>query len=162
MKTKHVRKISRRDTLKGMLGAAAQMFVPGRVLGAVAPSKRITLGFIGMGSQGTHNNLTNFLAQDDAQVLAVCDVFRSRSQAAQKMVHERCKNTDCKSYTDFRSIIDDKSIDAAVISTPDHWHVPMSLMALEAGKDVFCEKPTKTIAEGRALVDLAAKRKAVF
>jgi myo-inositol 2-dehydrogenase / D-chiro-inositol 1-dehydrogenase len=163
MTTRHVRKISRRDTLKRMLGAAAApMFVPGRLLGADAPSKRITLGFIGMGSQGTQNNLVNFLAQDDAQVLAVCDVFRSRSEAAQRMVHERYHNTDCKSYTDFRRIIEDKSIDAAVISTPDHWHVPMSLMALEAGKDVFCEKPTKTIAEGRALVDLAARRKAVF
>src|SRR4030042_5188793 len=132
-----------------MLGAAAApMFVPGRLLGAEAQSKKITLGFIGMGSQGTHNNLTNFLAQDDAQVLAVCDVFRSRSEAAQKMVHERYKNTDCKCYTDFRRIIDDRSIDAVVISTPDHWHVPMSLMALEAGKDVCCEKPTKTLAEG--------------
>ena len=163
MKKNHVRTISRRDTLKGMVSMGlAPMFVPARLLGADAPSKRITLGFIGMGSQGTQANLKNFLAQDDAKVLAVCDVFRSRSEAAQKLVHKRYGNNDCKSYSDFRSIIEDKSIDAVVISTPAHWHVPMSLMALEAGKDVFCEKPTKTIAEGRALVDLVAKRKAVF
>ena len=68
MKTNPVRTISRRDTLKGMLAAgAAPWFVPARVLGAEAPSKRITLGFIGMGSQGTQSNLRNFLAQDDAK-----------------------------------------------------------------------------------------------
>ncbi len=163
MRAKPLEKISRRKMVKGTLGTvAAPLVMPGRLFGAAAPSKRITLGFIGMGSQGTHNNLTNFLAQDDAQVLAVCDVFHSRSDAAKRIVDERYNNKDCKSYTDFRHIIDDKSIDAVVISTPDHWHIPMSLMALEAGKDVFCEKPTKTIAEGRALVDMVNRRKAVF
>lgn len=156
-------RISRRTALQAMLAsAAAPMIVPSRVLGAEAPSNRITLGCIGMGSQGVRANLNGFLNQSDAQVLAVCDVFRSRSQSAQQRVHNRYKNKDCRSYTDFRRIIADKSIDAVVISTPDHWHVPMSILALRAGKDVFCEKPTKAIAEGRRLQDEVRKHNAVF
>ncbi len=155
--------VGRRDLLKALLAAGvAPVFAGARVLGADAPSKRITLGFIGMGSHGCGVNLNNFLGLDDAQVLAVCDVFRSRAEAAQKTVHTRTGSTDCKAHTDFRRVIEDPAIDAVVISTPDHWHVPMSLMALEAGKDVFCEKPTKVIAEGRTLIETVAKRKAVF
>jgi len=155
--------VDRRTVLKAGVGSAAvPMFVPGRVLGADAPSKRITLGFAGMGAQGVGNNLRSFLGQPDAQVVAVCDVFRSKTESAQKLVNTSYKSNDCKAYTDFREIVGDKSIDAMVISTPDHWHVPMSLSALEAGKDVFCEKPTKTIAEGRTLIEEVKKRNAVF
>jgi myo-inositol 2-dehydrogenase / D-chiro-inositol 1-dehydrogenase len=154
---------TRRSTLKAMLAiGAAPLLVPARILGADAPSKKITLGFIGMGSQGVAANLTNFLALDDARAVAVCDVFRHKADAARKRVNQRYGSTDCKAYTDFRHIMDDRSIDAVVISTPDHWHVPMSLMALDAGKDVFCEKPTKHIAEGRALLDKVTQKKAVF
>ncbi len=156
-------KLHRRDMLKVMLAAgAAPMFVPSHVLGENAPSKRITLGFIGMGSQGVGVNLNNFLNLEDAQVVAVCDVFENRRKSAQQSVNARYENNDCKAYTDFRKIIDDKSIDAVVISTPDHWHVPISLMALEAGKDVFSEKPTKAILEGRELMNAVEKHKAVF
>jgi predicted dehydrogenase len=138
------------------------MLLPARVWGDNAPSKRITLGFIGLGSQGCSANLTNFLGCEDAHVVAVCDVVHSRAKNAKTMVDSRYQNTDCKIHTDFRKILEDLAIDAVVISTPDHWHVPMSLMALEAGKDVFCEKPTKAISEGRLLIEAVAKRKAVF
>lgn len=154
--------LTRRNTLKAMLAAgAAPLFVPSRLLGKDAPSKKITLGFIGVGSQGGAN-LTNFLAQDDARAVTVCDVFRQRAEAARKNVNQRYGNSDCKACTDFREILDDKDIDAVVISTPDHWHVPQSLLALDAGKDVFCEKPTKYIAEGRALLEKVTQKKAVF
>ena len=156
-------KVSRRTALRTITAsAAAPMIISSRALGENAPSKRIVLGCIGMGGQGTQANMNSFLNEPDAQVVAVCDVFRSRSDAAKNLVDKRYKTRDCKAYTDFREIIDDKSIDAVVISTPDHWHVPMSLMALGTGKDVFCEKPTKTIAEGRALIEEVKKRKAVF
>jgi len=155
--------VNRRAALKTIAASAvAPMIVSSRVLGEDAPSKRIVLGCVGMGGQGTRANMNSFLNEPDAQVVAVCDVFKARSAAAKKMVDRRYKTRDCKAYTDFREIIDDKSIDAVVISTPDHWHVPMSLMALRTGKDVFCEKPTKTIAEGRALIQEVKKRKAVF
>lgn len=156
-------KLGRRNVLKAMVGTAVTpMIVPARVLGALAPSNRIALGCIGMGGQGTYANLNSFLNQDDAQVCTVCDVFADKRDRARQMVEKRYNAKGCKSVVDFREIIADRSIDAVVISTPDHWHVPMSLMALEAGKDVFCEKPTLTIAEGRTLVQSVKKHKAVF
>jgi len=161
--TRSISAIQRRGALKSMLALGlAPMFIPGRMLGADAPSKKITLGFIGVGSHGLGNNLKNFLTHADAQVVAVCDVFKDRAEAAQQLVNAQYGNNDCRTHTDFRHIIADKTIDAVVISTPDHWHVPMSLMALEAGKDVFCEKPTKFIAEGRVLKEAVAKHQAIF
>lgn len=155
--------ITRRRFIAAASSAAAvPLFLPTRLFGQTAPSNRITLGFIGMGIQGTRANLNAFLNQPDAQVIAVCDVLDEACNNARVIVNERNGTTGCKAVRDFREIIADKSIDAVVISTPDHWHVPMCLMALEAGKDVFCEKPTLTIAEGRALVDAVAKNKAVF
>ena len=115
-----------------------------------------------MGGQGVGNNLRNFYREPDAQVLAVCDVFKNRADRARNEVNKKYGNTDCKAYTDFREIIADDAIDAVVISTPDHWHVPMSMLALKAGKDVFCEKPTFCIAEGRALIDAVKKQQAIF
>jgi predicted dehydrogenase len=146
-----------------MLAAgAAPMFIPARLLGQHAPSKRITLGCIGMGSQGTRANLRAFLNEDGAKVLAVCDVFASRRESARRLVNTEYKSSDCASVEDFREILARKDIDAVVISTPDHWHVPMSLLALAAGKDVFSEKPTHTIAEGRQLRNAVKQRKAIF
>ncbi len=154
--------MNRRLFLKGMAACCAvPVFIPGRVLGTDAPSNRITLGSIGVGGQGTHN-LVSFLKQHDAQVLAVCDVFDSRRQQAKKRVDTHYKTKDCASFVDFRKILEDERIDAAVISTPDHWHVPISLMAIKAKKEVFCEKPTLTIVEGRTLINEVKKNKSVF
>ena len=91
--------IHRRTALKAILASAtAPAFVPARLFGENAPSKRITLGCVGMGGQGVHANLNSFLNQEDAQVLAVCDVFKSKSEAAQQRVNNRYKNTDCDQY----------------------------------------------------------------
>ena len=158
---------NRRNFIKSMgLAAGAGLsfpsIVPSKVLGEKAPSKRITLGFIGVGAQGVGVNLKNFLPMQDAQVLAVCDAYKSRAQAAAEMVNQHYGTNDCKVHQDFRRIMEDRSIDAVVISTPDHWHVPMSMMAFKAGKDVFCEKPTYCINEGRELVREAGRRQATF
>ncbi|MGB0744013.1 MAG: Gfo/Idh/MocA family protein [Opitutales bacterium] len=115
-----------------------------------------------MGKQGTGRNLGNFLNQKDAVALAVCDARKSAAVNAKKKVDEQYKNSDCSVYQDFRELIARKDIDAVVISTPDHWHIPMSMAALKAGKDVFCEKPSLTITEGRELAQEVAKRQAVF
>lgn len=159
--------ISRRKFLKHIgtaagIAAGFPAIIPARVLGANAPSKRITLGFIGMGSQGTELNLTNFLSEADTHVLAVCDAYRSRAVNAANIVNARYGTEDCRIHQDFRRVIEDETIDAVVISTPDHWHVPMCMMALKAGKDVFCEKPTYCIAEGKELSQEVEKRRAVF
>lgn len=154
---------SRRRALQTMLAAAgAPLVLPARLFGADAPSKQITLGCIGVGTHGAGVNLASFLNEDAARVVAVCDVMPGRCTRAQQMAHAKYQNTDCRAVSDFRQILADPAIDAVVISTPDHWHVPMSLLALAAGKDVFCEKPTLTIAQGRALAQAVAARKAVF
>ena len=140
----------------------APQFVRSGLLGADAPSKKITLGCIGVGKHGFGVNLQSFLQEDDCRVLAVCDAFKVRRTHAIQAVNKKNGDTSCSDIADFRELLARKDIDAAVISTPDHWHIPMATMAIEAGKFVFCEKPTLTIAEGRAFADLVAKKKAVF
>lgn len=138
------------------------LILPSGLLGAGAPSNQITLGFIGMGGQGTGRNLGTFLQQPDAKVLVVCDVRKAAAQNAKKIVDEKYQNHDCLVFQDFREVIDREDLDAVVISTPDHWHVPISMAALRAGKDVFSEKPSLTITEGRELAEAVARRGAVF
>jgi len=160
---------SRRTLLKGALGAgtaaiAAPMIVAPQVLGldGPAPSARINLGMIGLGVHGHGYNMMSFLQLEDCRVAAVCDVFADRRKLSREAVDKKYRATGCREYADFRELLAAKDIDAVCISTPDFWHTPMSMMALEAGKDVMCEKPTLTIAEGRPLVDLVATKKAVF
>lgn len=156
------RTLTRRHFMAASGALAIGAIVPSAVFGENAPSNRITLGCIGMGSQGVRANLQAFLNESDAQVVAVCDAYRSRAQEAGALVDQQYGTTGCRVYQDFRKVIADPAIDAVVISTPDHWHVPMSLMALAAGKDVFCEKPTLYINEGRRLVEAVTRHKAVF
>jgi myo-inositol 2-dehydrogenase/D-chiro-inositol 1-dehydrogenase len=158
---------SRRTFLKsgltGILAAGtAPQFFTGRLFGAQAPSNKVTLGCIGVGAHGFGVNLKAFLQEDDCRIVAVCDVHRGRSARARAAVDEQYGAKGCAEIADFRSLLERRDIDVAVISTPDHWHVPMALAALEAGKKVFCEKPTLTIAEGRELANVVARKKAVF
>jgi predicted dehydrogenase len=153
----------RRSFLKTMLVAGvAPLVLPSGLLGQNAPSNKITLGFIGVGWQGVDLNLNSFLAEDDCVCSVVCDVYMGRATAAKKLVDDAYGNNDCRAVQDFRDVIDDPTIDGVVISTPDHWHTTMSLMALKAGKHVFCEKPTFTIGEGRTLVNAVKKSGLVF
>jgi myo-inositol 2-dehydrogenase / D-chiro-inositol 1-dehydrogenase len=159
-----VKKISRRTFVHAAtLGAiAAPSFVPASVFGADAPSKKITIGFIGTGDHGTTWNLDAYLKLPDARVLAVCDVDGFRMRKAKAIVDAAYDNEDCSITKDFRQIIERKDIDAVMISTPDHWHTLISVMAARAGKDVQCEKPTLTINEGKILIDTMRKHGRVF
>ena len=130
--------------------------------GSVSASNRITLGFIGVGSHGIGMNLNSFLANADAQAVAVCDVDPNHVAKARNIVNQKYGNNDCATYKDFREIIYRDDIDAVMISTPDHWHAPMSIMAAKAGKDVECEKPTLTVHEGRVLVETMERYGRVF
>ena len=170
--------LSRRTFLKSAVTAAticaAPAIIPARALGldgSVAPSNRIAMGMIGVGRQALAYNLPFFLEQPDCEVVALCDADRWRLNidadrtAAYYTNRKRRvpKMPKCPRFEDFREVLARDDIDAVMISTPDHWHVPMSLMAVEAGKDVCCEKPlTRNIPEGRKLADLAAKHKRVF
>ena len=116
---------------------AAPLIVPAATLGSsAAPSNQITVGCIGTGSHGIARNLKMYLKQKDARVLAVCDVDAGHMQAAKQLVDQQYGNRDCSTTTDFRDILERPDIDAVMISTPDHWHTLMSVLAIRAGKDV--------------------------
>jgi predicted dehydrogenase len=149
--------------ISGIVAAAvAPQILPSRLFSQNAPSKQVTLGCIGVGTHGFGVNLKSFLQEDDCRVLAVCDVFGARRKQARDEVNKQYKNTDCAMIADFREVLARRDLDAVVISTPDHWHVTMALMALEAGKMVFCEKPTLTIEEGRRLANAVKKSGKLF
>jgi predicted dehydrogenase len=133
-----------------------------------SPSERLTLGFIGMGVMN-RGHLGGFLDMKGVQVVAVCDVVAERALQSRQMVEKKYndgKKGDlkfCDAYSDFRKIIDRKDIDAVVCATPDHWHAIVSIMAADAKKDVYCEKPlTHNIAEGRRIVDAVKKNGVIF
>jgi predicted dehydrogenase len=158
-----VKRILRRQFIKtAAAGLALPCFIPSRVLGADAPSKKITVGFIGTGDHGTSYNLRRYLELPDAKVLMVCDVDGVRMRKAKAVVDAQYDNEDCAMSKDFRDVLARKDIDAVMISTPDHWHTLISVMAARAGKDVQCEKPTLTIDEGKILIETMRKHNRVF
>jgi len=163
---------ARRRFLKWAAASAAVPYVMGASAagaGRPAPSERVTLGMIGLGGQGTGRNLRGFLAQRDAQVVAACDVDRQHLYRGKQMAEKHYARhkpsggyRGCEAYNDFRDLLARDDIDAVCISTPDHWHVPMSVRAMRAGKDVICEKPTLTVRQGRVLSATADRYGAVF
>ncbi len=144
--------VSRRGFLAAGAGFGLFNLVPSRVLGATAPSNRVTMALIGAGSMGV-GNMKGFLGLDDVQVRAVCDVNRPKRARAKKLVDDRYGTTDCVVYTDFRDVCQRDDIDAVIVATPDHWHAVIGAYAANHGKDIYGEKPfTHDLREGRALV----------
>jgi predicted dehydrogenase len=126
-------------------------------------SERIVMGGIGLGGRGS-GDLRWLMNEPNVQFVAVCDVNGARRLGAKKAVDGRNRNTDCKMYRDFREFLPSSpDIDAMLIATGDRWHALASILAMKAGKDVYCEKPgTMSIAEGRALVDTAERYGRIF
>ena len=155
--------------------AGANVFaapVPGSVLGA---NDKIRMGFIGIGNRGTEL-LGLFMQQPDCEVAALCDIYEPYLQRDRSKVNQRWIDlleskvpkmgeqfpTKPKTFTDFRKLLEDKSIDAVCIATPDHWHACQTIAAIKAGKDVYVEKPlTNTLVEGRKMVQAQAASKQV-
>ena len=160
---------SRRSFVRKSAFAAAALtlptIVPAKVLGregAVAPSEKITLGVIGIGPRCTYD-LKAMLALPDVQCVAIADVQASRRDAGKKLVDEHYANQDCKLYRDFRELLARKDIDAVLIATGDRWHSSASIMAAEAGKDVYSEKPCGlTISACQELADTMQRTGRVF
>lgn len=165
MKSKRTEKanlVTRREFLKSSVVAGAifavPTIVPASVFGVNAPSNRITMGCIGMGGKGT-GNMKGFKGMSGSEVVAVCDVDAGNREKARQTAGLDASS----SYNDFRDLLARDDIDAVSVATPDHWHVPMSIAAVRAGKDVFCEKPlTLTIAGGRALANEVKRFGRVF
>jgi len=106
---------------------------------------------IGVGGQGS-GLLGGFHSNPRCRVAAVCDVYEPHLSRANKRVGH------ADAYKDFRRVLDRKDIDAVVVATPDHWHAPITVMACQAGKDVYCEKPlSRTVTEGREMVKAARR-----
>ena len=157
---------TRRQFLATSLAAAAvPMIVPSHVLGragAVAPSNKLTLGVIGIGPRCIYD-LTSMLQFADVQTVAIADVQANRRDAGKAMVDKHYGNSDCKLYRDFRELLDRKDIDAVLVATGDRWHATASMMAAEAGKDVYSEKPCGlTIELCQQLADTMKRTQRIF
>ena len=160
-----MRDLSRRGVLKLAASGAGSCLVFPTIIrasalgksGAVAPSERVVLGYIGLGPRGSQN-LREQMSVDIAQVVGVCDVWQNRRDGAKRMVDQHYGNSDCRAYRDFRELLARDDIDAVGIATPDHWHVPMTAMAAKAGKDVHCEKPLGISVEEDLACRAAVKR----
>lgn len=149
---------TRNTALGAGIGLACPNIFLNKTLAATGeqPSEFIRVGFIGMGGQGMSNY--NGLKKN---AVAVCDVDKKRLAAAKEKV-EKDTGRPCTAYSDYRKLLEDKSIDAVLIATPDHWHALPAIEACQAGKDVYCEKPlTLYIEEGKRMVKAARYYKRV-
>ncbi|MGP0064139.1 MAG: Gfo/Idh/MocA family protein [Isosphaeraceae bacterium] len=145
--------LSRRTLLGGGAAAALSAGAYRRVLGA---NDRVGLGFIGFGLIGKRHVL-DFRDQSGAGLVGIAEVHRGRRDEAAALM-----GGSARAHDDFRRLLDDRDIDAVVVSTPDHWHALMTMMACAAGKDVYVEKPLSLfVREGRWMVDVARRHNRV-
>ena len=163
-------RLSRRRLLRIAAAAAGSLAVPYGIPasalgkdGRVPPSERILLGGIGLGGRGTAV-LGWMLVEPDVQFVAICDARKIRREAIKNLVDAKYGNKDCAMHRDLREFLAQRTdIDAVLIATGDRWHALASVMALRAGKDVYCEKPScMTMAEGQAVVQTAARYGRVY
>ena len=154
---------------RGAMAAGAvalPYYIPASALGrdgSVAPSERIVMGGIGMGGRGSYD-LKYMLTQPDVQWVAVCDVLKSRRETARKAVDNKYGTKDCAAYGDLRQFLAERTdVDAVLIATGDRWHALASILAMRAGKDVYCEKPAcLTMAQGKAVVETARRYRRIY
>jgi predicted dehydrogenase len=159
----------RRFLMRGAMAAGAvavPYYVPASALGrggAVAPSERIVMGGIGLGGRGSYD-LGCMLAEPGVQWVAVCDVLKSRREAAKNTVDSKQGNKDCVVYHDMRQFLAERTdVNAVLIATGDRWHALAATLAMRAGKDVYCEKPAcLTMAQGQMVVDTARRYGRVY
>jgi len=150
--------MKRREFLQGSLGAGITFWASRSFgqEGKSSPNERIGLGFIGVGPRGMAL-LREFQQFPDVDIVAVCDVHQERVDKAVSATQGKAVG-----FKDFQRVLDRKDVDAVVIATPPHWHALISILACQAGKDVYCEKPMcLTVAEARAMVQAAERYKRV-
>jgi len=139
---------TRRQFVQVTAAAGAATVLQAR--GVLGANERINVGVIGCGGRGLAD-WQRFLKQPDVNPVAACDVY-------EPFLKKATQGTSIAAYKDFRRLLDRKDIDAVIVATPDHWHAVQTVMACEAGKDVYCEKPLSlTVREGRLMADAARK-----
>jgi predicted dehydrogenase len=154
-----MKSLNRREFMKGTIGAAAGLTALSqpRARGA---GEKVIIGVMGLGGRGTFL-AESFAKRPDVEIAYLCDPNTRRFARAREVVEE-AQETRPKMVQDFRKILDDKSVDALINATPDHWHALGTIMACQAGKDVYVEKPmAHNIFEGRKMIEAARKYKRV-
>lgn len=139
----------------------------------IGSNERVRVGFIGVGNRGTQL-LRTFMKNPNCEVAALCDIYKPLITRNYSQVNERYLKlhrmpkmgenfgSATERYTDYRKLLENKSIDAVCIATPDHWHALQTIDAIKAEKDVYVEKPmSKTITEGRAMINAARSSKQI-
>lgn len=176
---KKANQVSRRGFLKtsvtGMAGVMAipafaiPTIVPSSVFGANAPSNRINIGAIGMGRISRSHDVPEVLKYDQARIMAVCDLDSKRVEDGKKLVNDYYAKKTGKAYDGVRTyenyleLLENKDIDAVIVSTPDHWHAKLAIDAVHAGKDVYLQKPASlTIEEGRKMSNAVHQTGRIF
>ena len=165
--------LNRRNFLFGSAAATALAGCATNKVGVrpLKPGEKRRVAMIGYGIQMRTALLPSFLGKakgtekvrDFVTVVAVCDCDKTRREAGKKVVDDCYKNSDCRAVADFREILNDPTIDAVCIATPDHWHAYMSVEAMKHGKDVYCEKPlTFCVDEAKKVIAAQKKYDRVF
>jgi predicted dehydrogenase len=149
-----MKKLTRRDFAKTTAAAGLGTALLARQV--VGANNRVRLGFVGLGNRGDQV-LDAFLAQRDAEVVALCDIYQPYLDFA-----ARKAGNNPRQFRDYRRLLERNDVDAVVICTPDHWHALQTVHACQAGKDVYVEKPLSLcVAEGRRMVDAARRHNRV-
>ena len=148
------RRITRRECLKSSAAAAAALtIIPAGLARGYAANEKVNVGIIGSGGRGGAN--LKGVAETGQNIVALCDIDRGRLDASARNF------PDAQKYTDFRELLaKEKSLDAVVVSTPDHTHAPASVRAMKDGLHCYCEKPlTYNVHEARVMTEIAAQKK---
>jgi predicted dehydrogenase len=166
MKTNPPAGISRRRFIaKTAAAIALPLILPGCVTRSShrpRPSNRINLGVVGWGLQGPPNT-KSFLALEDCQVVAACDLDRDHLKAAVGTINDHYQNRDCAAYHDYREMMARDDLDAVMLAVPDHWHELVATEAASRKLDIYGEKPlAKTIAEQQAIVRAVQKNNIIW
>ena len=167
--------MKRREFLKGSVAATAGLFgmptiISSAVLAKTAPNDKINIAQIGFGRIAQSHDLPLTIKHDMCRVVAVADLDINRANNGKKWIEDyyakqkdKPGQVDVKVYQDYREMLQDKSIDAVIISTPDHWHARPAVEAALCGKDIYLQKPTSlTIAEGRLMSDMIHRTGRIF
>ena len=153
-------KMNRREMLKASAAFGAFNLIPAKVLwGATAPSNQLTRALIGFGAIA-HSD--NHLPYRGSRLVGLCDPFECRVRAGLKCAEEAGWGR-IKAYENFLKLLEDPGVDIVHICTPPHWHAVQSVMAANAGKDIWCEKPmTRTVGEGKRVMEVVKAKKRMF
>jgi predicted dehydrogenase len=154
--------LNRRDFLKQTSAAALSFAYLPHFISKPKPSDKLRIAHIGLGGMGT-SHLKWFAALPEVDIVSLCDVDIDHLGKAQKVLSELHPNSKADAYTDFRRILDRKDIDAITCATPDHWHAQVAIMAFQAGKDVYGEKPLSfNVKEGQLMLKNLKKHNRIF